>query len=943
MVTQNAAVPFDYSGYSGVTRSGAEKFPNPFFDIASEYVPSDLNQIFELCTPAGTSVEVDGYGHVKPVEQLVVGDQVLSDGCRISVIDKAKSRHVAEDLVTVKSSGLHDVLRITGDHPLLVWDGRSYHDCGTRVLRFVPAKDVKAGMYTVTQLPQYEVNRTFTYDPYLCGAYLAEGNILRRATAGKAVKPCAVRWTLGSGEHAFFDRIRAGISSLQGATLVDRIPRARPDVRLVETSQREFAQWLLDNFGEYSGSKSIPDWVFHCSREEKLAFLSGWLDGDGTFTYSGRFIGYTCSRQLVWQVFRLLASIGIVATVESHANRNPSKPEDKSLRIHQIAIRRLDAVQFVGRTVKARALSTRIYSSRESGISIEGCRMFRRVEAVGRTPFDGLVYNIRVKGTHSYTVDGITCHNCEFLFMTMAPFHAVTSRVSRYFLTEICVEGAEDDDREKYEDFFDDQLKLIDILGEVGDNYFAYGNVYLSLYLPFDRMLGCPHCKTEYHCEAIPYKFRKGEFLGRCPKCGEDVTFTHVDRRSPDIRRVRLITWNPKFIRLRVHPVSGRTEYYLEMDRQLCQKLKDGNPFYLNDTPWSMIECALRPNDNLFRFREGSIFHLRAGSLAGLPIRGWGIPPMLPNFKLAYYIQLLRRYDEAITLDYIVPFRVLFPQAQSADGKDALSMMNMGAFVAQMKHMVENHRKQITDVQVAPFAIGYQMLGGEAKTLSPKDNIQMALDELFTAMGYPSELYKGSLSLQAAPVALRLFEKEWAHLVSGYNDIISWITTLVGRYFRWSSKVEATLRPVTLADDLERKAIILQSAAGQDISKQTAYQTMGIDYMAEQERVVQEQQEIQRLQRKAMEEASAQQLDGSGGETAGPGAVVGATPGDVTEQAKEIAQQLLTQTPPTMRRKALIDIKHSNPTLHALVLQNMDEMRSQAAAQGRAQLEAGGM
>lgn len=524
---------------------------------------------------------------------------------------------------------------------------------------------------------------------------------------------------------------------------------------------------------------------------------------------------------------------------------------------------------------------------------------------------------------------------CEFLMTTMAPFRAVTGRVVRYFLTEIVVEGEEDKDRERYEDFLKDKIKLITTLGEIGDDFICYGNVYLSLFLPFDRMLRCSECRTEYHCDAIPYKFKKGAFTGRCPKCGQDVTFSHVDRRSPDLDRVKLIRWNPKRIKVRVHPVSGRTEYYLEMDAQMCQKIKDGNPFYLNDTPWSMIETALRPSDNLFKFKEGSLFHLAAGSLAGLPIRGLGIPPMLPNFKLAYYIQLLRRYDEAITLDYVVPFRVLFPNAPNATGQDALSLMNMGTFVAQMQRMVENHRKQMTDVQVAPFSIGYQMLGGEAKSLSPKDNIQMALDELFTSMGYPAELYKGTLSLQAAPVALRLFEKEWSHLVTGYDNIIAWVMKLVGRYFRWSDKVEAHLRPVTLADDMERRALLVQAAAGQDISKQTAYRQVGVDYMEEQKRLVQEQQEIQKLQQQAMEEQSAQQLDGSGGENAGPNAVVGATPGDVYEQAGALAQQLLTQTPESMRRSELIKIKHSNPTLHALVIQRMDEMRNQAALQGR--------
>ena len=49
MTVQNTGSPIGYAGYSGITRSGAEKYPNPFFDIASEYVPSDINQIYELC------------------------------------------------------------------------------------------------------------------------------------------------------------------------------------------------------------------------------------------------------------------------------------------------------------------------------------------------------------------------------------------------------------------------------------------------------------------------------------------------------------------------------------------------------------------------------------------------------------------------------------------------------------------------------------------------------------------------------------------------------------------------------------------------------------------------------------------------------------------------------------------------------------------------------
>lgn len=530
----------------------------------------------------------------------------------------------------------------------------------------------------------------------------------------------------------------------------------------------------------------------------------------------------------------------------------------------------------------------------------------------------------------------------EFLMLSMAPFRAVSQRVVRYFLTELVLEGASGEERDKYDNLLNKQLHIMQQLAEIGDNEQCYGNVFTSIFFPFDRFLICPQCGFTYHVTTINYKFdaKNGDFKCDCAKCGaKDVVFKREDRRSSDTTRVRLINWNPKDMRLRVHPVSGKIEYYMRIDGQFVQRVLEGESFYLNETPWSMVKACLKSEktkkEYLFKFKDDAIYHMRCGSLAGLPIRGWAIPPILPNFKLAYYVQLLRRYDEAIALDFIVPFRVLYPKGAGGPAdSDPLSTIRMGSFMGHMQHMITNKRKNLTDIQVAPFEIGYQMIGGEAKTLAPKDNIALALDELLNSLGYPAEMYKGTLSIQAFPVALRLFEKQWGSLVDGYNDLISWLLKRLARHFMWG-EVTGSLRSVTLADDIERKALSLQAAAGNDISKATAYRPLGIDYEEEQKRVVEEQEMIQKLQHEAAERQQAQQ--GQQQSSDGGGAPQGgATPGDVYEQAKALAQQLLLQTPETMRRGELIKIKHSNPTLHALVLQSMDEMRQDMARQGQA-------
>jgi hypothetical protein len=201
-------------------------------------------------------------------------------------------------------------------------------------------------------------------------------------------------------------------------------------------------------------------------------------------------------------------------------------------------------------------------------------------------------------------------------------------------------------------------------------------------------------------------------------------------------------------------------------------------------------------------------------------------------------------------------------------------------------------------------------------------------------------------------VALRLFEREWNPLVDNMNSIMQWISDQVSRYFMWDPAT-VKLAPITLADDIEKKGLQMQAAAGQDISKQTAYRTMGIDYMKEQERIIKEQQDIQKLQEKAQAEAQAQQANGAmgagaegggaegGGDASGlngPGGDVGATPGDIEAQATELAQNIVSRNNPTESRQMLASIKSTNPTLYAMVKAKMQDLRQQLASQGKQQM-----
>ena len=471
----------------------------------------------------------------------------------------------------------------------------------------------------------------------------------------------------------------------------------------------------------------------------------------------------------------------------------------------------------------------------------------------------------------------------ELMYLTMPPFKAVSERLVRYFLTDIVINGASDDEREKYEDLFDKKLHMIQQLALIGDDYKVYGNAFASVYFPFDRFLICPQCRTEYHNSTLNYKFDKkqGDFICACPKCHYHGAFKRDDRRNiTDLDRVKIIHWNPKSISIRVHPISGEVEYYYRLDQKYIDKVLDGDRFYLDTMPWALVKLCLAAEKGkhvYFKFNRDAIFHMKSGSLSGLDIKGWGIPPLLTQFKLAYYIQTLRRYDEALAYDFIMPFRVISPASPgNADGQDALTLVNMQQFKSYIQDMVAKHRADPTVMSVSPFPIQYQMLGGEAKQLSPKDNEAQAMQELMNASGYPQDLYAGTLQLQAA--------------------------------------------------------------AGMDVSKQTAYQPYGIDYMEEQKRILDEQLEIQKLQQEAQEETQTQQESEAMGQENNPMAGMPSTPTDLVQQADQIAQNIIS-APEVNRRHLLNQVRMSNPALHAMVKQRMTEMRQDMSREGRAQIE----
>jgi len=561
----------------------------------------------------------------------------------------------------------------------------------------------------------------------------------------------------------------------------------------------------------------------------------------------------------------------------------------------------------------------------------------------------------------------------EFYWITNGTYRMACERVVSYFITKLEVLDVNDEVASKYKDYFTDSLKYVDTLRLLGNDMQCYGNSFSSLFFPFDRYLECPKCALSRPIEKVSYEWTKEfTFTGVCPSCKHKGEFIRKDRKSNSTTKAKVIRWSPHDIVIQFNPLSHDCEYRLRVDAELKKLIKDGNDFYLRTTPWEFIQTI--KEDKLFRFHANAIFHMKEDTVGGIKSKGWGIPRFISNFKQAYYIQVVKRYNEALALDYIVPFRVITPQPGSSKVGDPLLHQNLATNKNQVTNMLHEHRRDPASWHFLPFPMNYEVLGGEGLQMGGHELINAATDELLNAQGIPAELYRGSLSVQAAPMALRLFQQTWPHLVSAYSDWLGWAAEKIASNENWEP-AKLSLQQVTLADDLEKKQILLQLASAKVVSQQTALSPFGVDAEDENRRIYDEQRQQQEMEREFQTEEEArakleEQLNQAtqaqeapagpgappmmGGAPAGgamPGMPGGAganpagtgTPQDMMLQAEEMAMQLL-QMPDPDRRSQLIDLKHSNETLHAMVSQKIEDLRNDAQQQGgRMLLEQGGM
>ena len=580
------------------------------------------------------------------------------------------------------------------------------------------------------------------------------------------------------------------------------------------------------------------------------------------------------------------------------------------------------------------------------------------------------------------------------LWMRDGLYSQAIKKCVRYFLNDIDLVGDDlsHDTRKKYQAFLLEQMNILDQLAQVGDDVIAYGNSFTSVSVPITRSLVCPECGLSRPLSTLikdtDFTWKDFTFVGDCPQCSKKaLVFKRMDVNSVSpSSKIKVIRWAPQQISIKHCSITGESDYSYEIPAEERTAIKDGEDVFLRTMPWELIQAV--KNEKPFNFNKETFYHLRCNTAANLlpTLKGWGLPLFMSNFSQVVHLQILERFNEAIAMDHIMPFRLLTPPAQGGSAglkTDPMLSNNMGNFMGTVRNMVKQHRMDPTTWHTLPFPLQYQAIGGEAKKLVPVELIDRAQDILLTSMGVPQEFYRGSISMQTGPpISLRMFEKTWTHYTTMLDDWLGWFMGQCSRIMQWEGNITGKLERTSVMEDDMGKQVKLNLASAKVISNRTALKAFGLDQDRERSQIIEEDRIMQELMREeqrkeentmmmseqmapippgASDPNMGMPMEGGGVPAPGAGAPVGGAPmppmgsaplgaGSPTleglmEEANQAAQQIMAMDP-TTRRNELTTLKKSNPTLHAQVKQIVSDteqgIKSDALAQAKMQAGQGG-
>lgn len=398
-------------------------------------------------------------------------------------------------------------------------------------------------------------------------------------------------------------------------------------------------------------------------------------------------------------------------------------------------------------------------------------------------------------------------------------------KIARYPVTDIILE----DNNQKLIDFWktllNNTLQLKSFNMEANLDLVTYGNGFVTINYPFSRFLECASCKQRTPWKTAQKKIDNLNFKMKCPKCGSTGNAKIVDIPFKSLENIRLIRINPEYIDIKYNEASGRHVYLYAIPDKLRRMIMAGDPDILEDTPMIFIE-AIKQRRKI-KLSAQNIFHLKTPTLAGKDM-GWGMPRIAVALKDLYYFYTLRRGQEAVINEHIVPFDIIFPQA---NGKmDPYVHSDLSSWRKEMKKQLAERRRDPNYKAIIPFPVGYERIGGDGKALMLTPELDFLSKTIVGACGIPQEfVYGGTMNWTGSSVSLRTLENDFLHHRSQLLQMNIWLIERIRLYLGVAAPKTIRFSDFKMADDIQKLQVIVGMASNNKWPWEEVWQEMGRD------------------------------------------------------------------------------------------------------------------
>ncbi len=425
---------------------------------------------------------------------------------------------------------------------------------------------------------------------------------------------------------------------------------------------------------------------------------------------------------------------------------------------------------------------------------------------------------------------------CRIFYYKNEFLHNLVRKLAVYPITNIIIEEYENENLKKVWENVFKVLKIKKKLTEIGLSYTVFGNSLVSLNVKFRRYLKCPECEHISLLNQVDkLRFSGFKYMGVCRNCKKTVSDFEINDQIKEgegqEKSIHLIQWRPEQLQITVDEYTGEHFYRYNLDASTKKGIEMGNLEIVNRSPKIFIEAVKKKRS--IDLNEENLFHLKQPALPEAD-GGWGKPMILPALMLIYYMQTLRRGNEAIALEHIVPLRVLFPPPTgSTDPIGMVNSIDIGEWKSHVEESIEAWKKDPNHIMLCPIPLGSQTIGGDARALMVTPELRFTEEAIINSFGVPIEFAKGGANWNMGSVSSRLVENAFLSYREDLLELMNEFLIPQLSKFLKIDPVKVSFSKLKLHDDIAEKNLYLALNNSAKISDTHLLEELGIDPIRE--------------------------------------------------------------------------------------------------------------